>query len=142
MPALARALIGTMGRGLRCCLAVGVLGLVGGVGLVGQGEAVRDGHASRYRPGGMELRDARRALDHDALALDGCLRAGEVDRSAPARAQLGRLFEVLSTSEIGREILSEARLRDVRVCVDDQTDLLAYYHVPDSAVLDTPDRCR
>ncbi len=132
LPALARApigmaLIGMMGRGLRCCLAVGVLGLVGAVGLVGQGDSVRDSHASRYRPGGMEPREARRALDHDALALDGCLRAGEVDRSAPARAQLGRLFEILSTSETGREILSEARLRDVRVCVDEQTDLLAYY---------------
>ncbi len=115
------------GRRLRCCLAVGLLGLVGGVALVGQGEAVKDNHASVFRPGGMAPRDTRRALAHDAQALDGCLRAGAVDRSAPARAQLGRLFEILSTSETGREILRQARLRDVRVCVDDETDLLAYY---------------
>ncbi len=114
------------GRRLRCCLAAGLLGLIGGVALVGQGEAVKDSHASVFRPGGMEPGDTRGARGHDAQARDGCLRAGAVDRSAPARAQLGRLFEVLSTSQTGREILRQVRLRDVRVCVDDETDLLAY----------------
>ncbi len=75
----------------------------------------------------MEPRDTKRGLSHDAQALNGCLRAGEMDRSVPARAQLHRLFEVLSTSETGREIPRPARLRDVRVCVDDETDLFAYY---------------
>ena len=118
---------GMAGRRLRCCLAAGVLGLIGAVALFGQGEAVKDSHASVFRPGGMEPGDTRGARGHDAQARDGCLRAGAVDRSAPARAQLGRLFEVLSTSQTGREILRQARLRDVRVCVDDETDLLAYY---------------
>ncbi len=126
-PAIVRALIGLAECRVRCCLAAGLLGLLGGVALVEQGEAVKDSHAGVFRPGGMEPRDTRRALGHDAQALDGCLRAGAVDRSAPAGAQLGRLFEVLSTSETGREILRQARLRDVRVCVDDETDLLAYY---------------
>lgn len=114
-------------RRLRCCLAAGLLGLIGGVALVGQGEAAKDSHAGVFRPGGMAPRDTRRALGHDAQALDGCLRAGAVDRSTPARAQLGRLFEILSTSETGRAMLRQARLRDVRVCVDDETDLFAYY---------------
>ena len=116
-----------VGSRLRCCLAVGLLGLIGGVALVGHGEAVKDSHASVFRPGGMAPSDTRGARGHDAQALDGCLRAGAVDRSAPARAQLSRLFESLSTSQTGREILRQARLRDVRVCVDDETDLLAYY---------------
>ena len=102
------------GRRLPCCLAAGLLGLIGGVVLVGDGEAVKDSPTGVFRPGGMEPRDTRRVLGHDAQALDGCLRAGEMDRSAPARAQLGRLFEVLSASETGREILRQVRLRDVR----------------------------
>ena len=57
------------GRGLRRCLAVGLLGLVGGVALVGQGEAVKDSHAGVFRPGGMAPRDTRRALAHDARRL-------------------------------------------------------------------------
>ena len=59
---------GMTGRGLRCCLAVGLLGLVGGVALVGQGEAVKDSHAGVFRPGGVAPRDTRRALAHDAQA--------------------------------------------------------------------------
>ncbi len=39
------------GRRLRCCLAAGVLGLIGAVALVGQGEAVKGSHASVFRPG-------------------------------------------------------------------------------------------
>ena len=112
---------------MRCCLVAGALGLIGAVALVGQGEAAKGSHASVFRPGGMEPVDTRGTRGHDAQARDGCLRAGAVDRSAPARAQPGRLFEVLSTSQTGREILRQVRLRDVRVCVDDEIDLLAYY---------------
>ncbi len=93
--------------------------------LVGHGEAVKDSLTGVFRPGGMEPRDTRRVLGHDAQALDGCSRVGEMDRSTPARAQLGRLFEVLSASETDREIPRQARLRDVRVCVNDEADLLA-----------------
>lgn len=73
---------GMTGRGLRRCLAVGLLGLVGGVALVGQGEAVKDSHAGVFRPGGMAPRDTRRALAHDAQAPDGCLRAGTMPASS------------------------------------------------------------
>ena len=73
---------GMTGRGLRRCLAVGLLGLVGGVALVGQGAAVKDSHAGVFRPGGMAPCDTRRALAHDAQAPDGCLRAGTMPTSS------------------------------------------------------------
>lgn len=112
-------------RRLRLCAAIAgvavlclVLGAAGGPGREAAGS---------YRPGGLALRQVGPALNRAPLAVDGCLRAGDSDRSSEARAELARLFAILAYSAAGRAVLDQARRRDVHVCIDEQTDLLAYY---------------
>lgn len=108
-------------------MAVTLLGVVFGLGVTGRGDAVTASQASMYRPGGMALGETQRALGHDARAVPGCLPAGASDRRSARRAELSRLFEILATSETGAAILDQARRRRVHVCIDEATDLLAYY---------------
>ena len=120
-------------------LAVVLLAAISSLVLNGQGEAARDeaipGTAEVYRPGGMAPGDAERALGHDPRAVAGCLLAGATDLANPGvspgadagRAELSRLFEIIGTSTTGRAVLARARRHGVHVCIDSETDLLAYY---------------
>lgn len=56
-----------------------------------------------------------------------CLRAGSTDWDTGDSAALSGLFETLGRSETGAELLRLADARGVDVCIDRQTDLLAYY---------------
>jgi len=73
--------------------------------------------------------DAERALGHDPQAVAGCLLAGETELSGTGskRAELHRLFQIIGTSATGRAVLARARRHGVHVCIDSDTDLLAYY---------------
>ena len=77
----------------------------------------------------MALGDAERALGHDPRAVAGCLLAGDIDSFSAGvrRAELSRLFEIIGTSATGRAVLARARRHGVHVCIDSETDLLAYY---------------
>jgi hypothetical protein len=125
-------------------LALVPIAAISSLVVAGPGEAARDhatrDHATRdhatgvYRPGGMAPGDAERALGHDPRALAGCLLAGDIARAGPAganpgsrRAELSRLFEIIGTSATGRAVLARARRHGVHVCIDSETDLLAYY---------------
>ena len=94
-------------------------------------DSARDGATEVFRPGGMTLGDAERALGHDPRAVAGCLLAGDIDRTnagaGTGRAELSRLFEIIGTSATGRAVLARARRHGVHVCIDSETDLLAYY---------------
>ena len=122
------------------CMAVALLAMmVFGVLPTEQGGAVRDRDAGVFRPGGMTLGETDRAFNqgaghdaghgagHDATRVAGCLKVGETDRGSDTRVELSRLFDILSTSGTGRSVLKQARSRGVHVCVDAQTELLAYY---------------
>lgn len=82
-----------------------------------------------YRPGGMAPGDAERALGHDPQAVAGCLLAGETEPAGTGskRAELHRLFQIIGASATGRAVLARARRHGVHVCIDSETDLLAYY---------------
>ncbi len=117
-------------------LAIVLIAAISSLVMNRQGEAARDDSARDdttevYRPGGMTPGDAARALGHDPRAVAGCLLAGETDfTSADAstgRAELSRLFEIIGTSATGRAVLAQARRHGVHVCIDSETDLLAYY---------------
>ncbi len=134
-------------------LAMVLLVVVSSLILNRQGEAARDQAAPDhavldqaaevYRPGGMAPDDAERALDHNPRAVAGCLLAGETDVTSPGaspgaspeanpeadagRAELRQLFEIIGSSATGRAVLARARRHGVHVCIDSETDLLAYY---------------
>lgn len=119
-------------RRVRGCLVAAVLTMmVVGVSPNARHEAVRDRDAGVFRPGGMTLGETEHAFGHDASSaagtVPGCLKVGETDRGSDTRIELSRLFEILSTSDTGRAVLKQARSRGVHVCVDGQTELLAYY---------------
>ncbi len=116
-------------------LAMVLMAAISSLALEGQGEAARDASAEVFRPGGMALGDTERALGHDPRAVAGCLLAGETEVSSPGgspgidprRAELSRLFEIIGASATGRAVLARARGHGVHVCIDAETDLLAYY---------------
>jgi hypothetical protein len=76
----------------------------------------------RLGPGRLE-----RILGQVANAADACLKAGTIDRRSAQKAELSRLFETLSESALGRDLLERAGRKDVYVCADPATDLLGYY---------------
>ncbi len=105
--------------------------------------AAQDHATEVYRPGGMAPDDTERALGHDPRAVAGCLLAGDIELASPGafpeagpganpgastrRAELSRLFEIIGISATGRAVLARARRHGVHVCIDSETDLLAYY---------------
>lgn len=68
-----------------------------------------------------------RIVGRVAEAADSCLRAGTINRRGTHRAELSRLFEIISGSALGRELVARAGREDVYVCVDRDTPLLGYY---------------
>ena len=127
-------------------LAIVLIAAISSLVVAGQGAAARDAaardhatqdHAARdhatevYRPGGMAPDDTERALGHDPRAVAGCLLAGDIELASPGastrRAELSRLFEIIGISATGRAVLARARRHGVHVCIDSETDLLAYY---------------
>ncbi len=132
-------------------LAIVLIAAISSLVVAGQGAAARDvaarDHATRdhatwdhaaqdhatevYRPGGMAPDDTERALGHDPRAVAGCLLAGDIELASPGastrRAELSRLFEIIGISATGRAVLARARRHGVHVCIDSETDLLAYY---------------
>jgi hypothetical protein len=113
-------------------LAATVIAAVSSLTLYGPGEAARDDAAREvYRPGGMTLGDTERALGHDPRAVAGCRLAGETETAgagaSAGRAELSRLFGIIGASATGRAVLERARRHGVHVCIDADTDLLAYY---------------
>ncbi len=132
-------------------LAIVLIAAISSLVVAGQGAAARDAaardhatrdhatqdHAARdhatevYRPGGMAPADTERALGHDPRAVAGCLLAGDIELASPGastrRAELSRLFEIIGISATGRAVLARARRHGVHVCIDSETDLLAYY---------------
>ena len=108
-----------------------------------QDHAAQDHATKVYRPGGMAPDDTERALGHDPRAVAGCLLAGDIELASPGafpeagpganpgastrRAELSRLFEIIGISATGRAVLARARRHGVHVCIDSETDLLAYY---------------
>lgn len=111
----------------RCCLAAGLMSLVAMSVLIDRAEGLAGGHADRYRPGGLTVDRASRMLGQGQGQVEGCLRAGANDRSSQERAELSRLFAILSQSPTGRAALYEAARRGIQVCIDNRTQLLAYY---------------
>ena len=91
------------------------------------GGAVPVESVDHFRPGRMDVHQAKHLLGQGGDNVAGCLPAGALDRSTLERAELSRLFEILSRSAVGREILSAAELRNVQICIDHETKLLAYY---------------
>jgi hypothetical protein len=75
----------------------------------------------------MDVHQAEHLLEQGGDNVAGCLPAGTSDRSTRERAELSRVFGILSRSAVGREILSAAELRNVHICIDHDTKLLAYY---------------
>lgn len=59
---------------------------------------------------------------------DVCLEAGAYDRSTEQKAGLTRLFSILARSAVALDLLRQARTRDVYVCLDNGTPLLAFYY--------------
>ncbi len=114
-------------RRSRCCLAGVVMGLVLAAVMIERTETPGARHAELYRPGGMDVHQAGAVLAQDARTVDGCLPAGAVEHGSGQRAELSRLFEILSRSATGREVLHQAALRGVHICLDERTHLLAYY---------------
>lgn len=108
-------------------LCAGAVALVAAAMVLGAGGHREEGTTDQYRPGGMEVRRAAEVLSRRARAVDGCLRVGETDRSSPERDELSRVFAILGRSATGRAVLRQAQRRDVHVCIDERTDLLAYY---------------
>lgn len=83
--------------------------------------------ADLYRPGGMDVREVGRVLGGGTPDARGCLGVGDGDVGTPEQVRIGRLFRILERSGTGRALLRQARYRNVHVCLDRDTDLLAYY---------------
>lgn len=91
--------------------------------------------ASEYRPGGLAPQDIDRALTERPHEIGDCseLRAdGAADEGPSSSRMVARVFRILSHSATARAILAgvaESRVhgRPLHVCLDRDTDLLAYY---------------
>jgi hypothetical protein len=79
---------------------------------------------------GMAPHRAHRIRDRIADPAGACLAAGDIDRASPEKAELSRLFEVLSASRTGALLLRQAARRGVLVCIDGTTRNFAYYIAP------------
>ncbi len=77
--------------------------------------------------GQLALGRLERIVGRVADATDSCLRAATINRRGTQRAELSRLFEILSSSVLGHELLKRAGREDVYICVDRDTPLLGYY---------------
>jgi hypothetical protein len=95
--------------------------------VVWSGGALPTESVDHFRPGRMNVHQAEHLLEQGGDNVAGCLAAGDPDRSTLERAELSRLFGILSRSAVGRDVLSAAELRNVHICIDHDTKLLAYY---------------
>ena len=77
--------------------------------------------------GRLEFRRLEHLLARIDDASDACLKAGTVDRRSAQKAELSRLFAILSKSPTAQSLLDRAWRHDVYVCADPGTGLLAYY---------------
>lgn len=77
--------------------------------------------------GGLRLGRLERIHRRIGDAAQSCLRAGRVNRRTARKAELSRLFDILSRSPLARDLMERAGRRGVYVCADPETDLLAYY---------------
>jgi len=112
-------------------LALGFTGCLCGAVYLGTGETVAqeaaaDQATARYRPGGLPPRAAGRALAIRAPEIKDCV---TLSGATPERgtSPLHRLLEVLAKSPTARSVMRRAAWRRVHVCLDSETDLLAYY---------------
>ena len=86
--------------------------------------------ASVYRPGGLDLHQASRVLASRPGSVEGCaLLRGPNNRDAAATrpGSIERVLAVLAKSPTARQVMVRTRDRGVHVCLDEKTELLAYY---------------
>ncbi len=134
-------------RPRRPALALGFAGLIGVMAVSGAGlmtasgpnpggaeraKASPESALSGYRPGGLDVRTAGRALAARAEAIEGCVALTGAGRLQPTGGRatsepLGALIGILTKSATARAIIDQVRTRRVHVCLDAETDLLAYY---------------
>lgn len=117
-------MVARLSRAHICAAIVGLTALGFGLGVAAD---PGNGASDHYRPDGLKLHQVRRGPSGAPRAAESCLRAGDPDRSNEVQAELGRLFAILAQSAAGRAVLHQARQRNVRVCLDERTHLLAYY---------------
>ncbi len=89
-----------------------------------------EGATADFRPGGLDLAQASRALSTHAWEIEGCAALVRIGKPEPAgipEGSIERVLEILSQSATARAVLDEARGRRIHVCLDEKTDLLAYY---------------
>jgi Putative metallopeptidase family (DUF6782) len=89
-----------------------------------------EGATAGYRPGGQTPAHASHPLSARTWEADACVPLAEAATPGTAVAPEGsiaRLLETLARSATARTVLKAARARRVRVCLDEKTDLLAYY---------------
>lgn len=116
------------GRGRRTWIVVGLALALLGAGILSHWlAAARQASARGQQPDAAETDSIGDALAADLPTAGTCLPAGTMDRNTDDSAELSRLFEILTRSETGDELLRLAAARGVNVCADRQTDLLAYY---------------
>ena len=58
---------------------------------------------------------------------ESCLVAGMIDIGTPSKWAISHLFRVISRSDLGQQLLRTAQARNVLVCFDANTNLMAYY---------------
>lgn len=85
--------------------------------------------AGEFRPGGLEVGEARARLGTSDAPVPGCLPAGDAhnDLESTVDGELARILGVLRHSETATALLEVAQARRVHVCLDGATRLLAYY---------------
>ncbi len=85
---------------------------------------------SAYRPGGLDLHQASRVLASRPGSIEGCAPLSGPNNRDAAEARPGsieRVLAVLAKSPTARPVMARARDRGVHVCLDEKTELLAYY---------------
>jgi len=92
-----------------------------------------EGAAPDYRPGGLDITQISHARSSRSWQIEGCAplaAAAGTPEGAPEGAPEGsieRVLQTLSRSATARAVLNRARGYRVHVCLDEKTDLLAYY---------------